>query len=478
MLCQPQAQVTAKPGGQYREVISNGCWTWYGDPKAVYYKGTYERTYMSWITNTGQLQVASYDHNTGSQVTRTLRSGFERDDHDHPSLLVLPDGRITAFFSEHNGIYVYQYTTTLPENVSSWVEYPALLTVTTYPNVMMLSEENNRIYLFVRGDMRQPHYMTSEDSGRTWSRVTRIFQGDVWPYLKYASNNRNRIHIAAEWDNRDTPENHYHLYYEAGKFYKMDGTHIGSVDSLPVDMSKGDLIRSNSDGKRATVWDIALDPDGFPVIVWVKFQTNTDHRYMYTRWTGNAWLENEIVAANGYMGNTTTDFSPGITLDHGNPDVVYLSRQISGELELEQWETSNRGVSWSHYQITSNSSEMNTRPCVPRGSPPNSPAGLIWLYGRYDEYGEGKYYTGVRMCNPDTSPTIVALRDAPTTFRPTGATTSGGHSFVRFVYGLSMGRRRGLISGPRNRQVIVDVLGRSANPGHRNTIVLFRKTPQ
>ena len=33
----------------------------------------------------------------------------------------------------------------------------------------------------------------------------------------------------------------------------------------------------------------------FPVLVYVRFPSDTDHRYFYAKWTGTEWIDREIV---------------------------------------------------------------------------------------------------------------------------------------------------------------------------------------
>jgi len=57
----PQAQTLPAPGANFSQITSNGIWTWYGEPKAVYYEGVHKRTYMGWLSNTGTVAVGYYD---------------------------------------------------------------------------------------------------------------------------------------------------------------------------------------------------------------------------------------------------------------------------------------------------------------------------------------------------------------------------------------------------------------------------------
>jgi len=103
-----------------REVNPSGAWSWFGDPRAVYHQGAHRRTYVGWVDARGNVQVASYDHDTRVREVATLKANFQIDDHDNPSLLVRPDGHLMAFWSAHIGTQMYYRRTTRPEDVTAW----------------------------------------------------------------------------------------------------------------------------------------------------------------------------------------------------------------------------------------------------------------------------------------------------------------------------------------------------------------------
>jgi hypothetical protein len=58
------------------------------------------------------------------------------------------------------------------------------------------------------------------------------------------------------------------------------------------------------------------------------------------------------------------NYSPGISLDHGDPSTVYLSRFVDNQCEIEQWITTDGGESWDTIVITKGSEKRNVRPIV------------------------------------------------------------------------------------------------------------------
>src|SRR5271157_340799 len=80
-----------KPGASHTTYLPHGIWTWFGDPKAIYFKGVHEKTYVSFFditTNPGNVLVSSYDHATKKIDSYLVATNFGYDDHNHPSILV------------------------------------------------------------------------------------------------------------------------------------------------------------------------------------------------------------------------------------------------------------------------------------------------------------------------------------------------------------------------------------------------------
>jgi hypothetical protein len=135
---------------------------------------------------------------------------------------------------------------------------------------------------------------------------------------------------------------------------------------------------------RAWVYDVAADPQGRPVIVYDEIYRHNDHRYRYARWVGFGWQDNEIVAAGPAITNTPGWYSAGISLDHEDPRIVYLSRRVDGDYQVERWQTEDGGATWSNTPISSGKTEPNLRPVSPRGLLDNDV--LFWMRGEYPNY--------------------------------------------------------------------------------------------
>jgi BNR repeat-containing family member len=420
-----------KAGAACATLTTQGCWTWYHDSRAVYYKGTHEKTYVGYFhsdNNPGEAAIASYDHTTGTVQTFNLKTNFGFDDHNTVTVHVLPNGHIITFYCVHYGAAWYSRISTNPEDISAWGAEKTVNVACTYPNVCQLSAENNRLYLFFRGpstqggDAGMPYYQTSDDGGVTWSAATKYFfagteTAGMRPYCKYVSNGKDKIYMLIERDNRNNapPKATYFMYYYNGGFYKMDGTLIktvADVQAAPITVNDVDMVfdpANPPDGLSnviGTGWDVALDPAGNPVFVYDIYDNangGPNHRYYYYRWDGTKWNSHFLINSGGPMteGNVEVGFGGGLILDHSNPNLVYLSTHVNGVFELQRWLTADNGSSWTIWQITSGSAAKNCRPIVPRNTP-GGKIDVVWNYGTYTTWG-GPFSMDVKMYTFDST---------------------------------------------------------------------------
>jgi len=384
----------------------DGAWCWFQDPRAVYVEGERMRTYAQWMTREGKLQVGAFDHATGQTEFQTLEPSWGRDDHNVGAFVVLPDKRLMVFYARHNKRGIFSRTTANPEDIITWDERIVISETDriSYAHPVYLRTEK-RFYVFWRGPSWKPTFATSDD-GRIWSEPRILIQDlgredrAIRPYTKITSDGKSTIHIAfTDGHPRNEAQNSvYYLRYEAGNFFKADGTIAGGMEALPVQHSQSDVVY---DGKatnvRAWVWDIALDADGHPVIAYTRHPDESDHRYHCARWNGAAWNDVEVTPGGGWFPKTIggkkerePHYSGGMALDHEDPSTLYVSRPINGMFEIERWQTPDGGASWTSLPVTQNSDLPNVRPVVPRGG-----SGVLWMHGSYEHYT--RYRTGIRF---------------------------------------------------------------------------------
>lgn len=397
----------SRPGESYPDFTADGGWCWFSDPRALAHAG---RTYAGWVSENGSVEVGARDDRTGRISLHRLHEALERDDHDNPALLLLPDGRLAAFYSEHAKGDMRLRVTVQPGEIDGWTPERTLGFVapdrgsrgTTYANPVLLAEENNALYVFWRGSDFKPTFAVSHDLGASWSSprtlIARPGADDTnRPYLKLNSDGRARIDFAfTDGHPRNEPTNSvYFVRYEHGAFWKADGTKLGTLADLPLDPSRCDRVYDGSMAGRAWVWDLAATPAGHPVIAFTRLPAENDHRYALAQWDDGHWRQTELCAAGGWFPQTPAGkterephYSGGLALDHRDPFTLYSSRRIAGVFEIERWHSADRGRSWKSEPLTEHSRHDNIRPFVTRATE-GGPA-VFWLsverYVHYTDY--------------------------------------------------------------------------------------------
>jgi putative BNR repeat neuraminidase len=392
----------------------------------VFHQGRHRRTYAGWVDAEGSVRAGYYDHDTGrvSVAPEPLRAVLDDngtpDDHSNPAFLVLPDGRLQVFYSPHSGSPMWYRISKKPEDITSWGPERELGVNTsgnsgyTYPNPMRLSGEGGMVYLFWRGGNYKPNFSRSMD-GKQWEPARTLIQGSgARPYIKFASDGEKAIHFAFTDGHPRAEEtnNIYYARYSEGAFHRADGTLIKTMEELPIAPTQAELIYNGAAGQgRAWIWDIALDGRNRPVIVYSAMPEKTRHSYRYARWTGERWQENQITPAGPWFPQTRPGasesephYSGGVVLDHADPSVVFLSRQVKGVFEIEKWSTADGGETWETQAITAGSRKNNVRPVVARpeagGNGPAQPL-LMWMHGGYVHYTD--YETTIKINRLETA---------------------------------------------------------------------------
>ena len=387
-----------RAGEDYPIVSRDAAWCWFSDPRAVYHAAAHEQVYFGYISSQGDVVIGASDLQTHQVDTFVLHEKLQVDDHNVPSILILPDDHILVFYTEHNGRF-FMRKSKRPADISAWHGeriVPFGGDRITYSHPVMLADEQNRIYVFWRGSDWQQTFAYSDDQGDTWSEPQVLIASKNTknrPYLKVSSDGRGRIDlIFTDGHPGVEPTNSvYHMYYENGAFYQTDGRLIADVEQLPISRESVDKVYDGKkNGVRGWIADVALSEDGQPVVCYARFPENTDHRYHYARWDGSRWMDEEICKAGGWMpqvapGDAVREphYSGGIVIDHRNVCNVYLSREVNGRFELEHWKKG--GAGWQTASLTAHSSTHNMRPYAVKLPAGRSPI-VLWMTGNYSHY--------------------------------------------------------------------------------------------
>lgn len=393
---------TAQRSEDYKKMSDDGAWCWFSDPRAVYYKGEAEKMYVAWTTSKGDIVVGTYDYATGEKKEKIVYANFQVDDHTNPSILFMPDGRLMLFFTKHNGT-IYYTKSKKPEDITSFesVKEKDMGRMLCYTNPVMLSEENNRIYVFFRGGYDwKPSFISSDDLGETWTDA-KVFVAKPGapelnrPYMKVISDGKSKIHFAfTDGHPRDEYQNSiYYLMYEDGKFYDVKGEQYGDMKLLPINQNTVPRAYDGQKNKvRSWIWDVELDENSKPVMVYTTYPEDSKHYYNRLYWNGDKWINQEICRGGSWfprfkknksMHEAEPHYSGGICLDPQNTNTVYLSRPTGDRFEIEKWDLNSSKNEWTHKKITVDSENDNIRPYVAKNAPLTVSPRLLWMNNKH-----------------------------------------------------------------------------------------------
>src|SRR5699024_8080831 len=386
----------------------NSSWCWFQDERALI---DGDQLLFSGVTSEGVNTVSSYNIATGEKQTVVLNdTTFQADDHNVGVLLKRSDGRYLTVYAGHGVDTKMRYRiSSRPGDISEWEPEQTADTrdAVTYSNVYRLSE-TGKVYNFHRGIGWNPNYMVSEDEGETWRYGGQLFSFEGRPYVRYASNNTDRIHfITTEEHPRNYNYSIYHGYTDGDSVYHSNGEVLAplsryeSTDINPHDFTT--VFDGDSTTRADVAWtsDIELDGEGHPYVAFSVTKDPVaigargdaakggyDHRYHYARWDGEQWQQHEIAYAGNRLYDGENEYTGLITLHPEDPNVVYISADVDprtgeelnpgGERHYEIFRgiTSDRGATWEWTAVTEDSEQDNIRPIVVTGE--NHEA-VLWL---------------------------------------------------------------------------------------------------
>jgi len=386
----------------------DGGWCWFEDERAIAVNGKLLFGVVA-SGRKGNIEAVSYDSQTGQSKVFVLHKPDTAedqrrwmDDHNSPAFLLRPDGRVLALYAKHGVDEKIYYRISQPKDPAQWGEerifVPSPTSKVTYSNPHYLSSEK-RIYNFFRGlhNSFKPSYAYSDDLGETW-KAGNVFinvptQIRHRPYVKYASNGRDTVHIAyTDGHPRDYDNSIYHIYYRNGTLHRSDGTPIRSLKEGLRAPEDGTLVYKGGPKNVAWISDVHLDRKGNPVLVFSEQRdpSGIDHRYHYARWEKGRWSEHEIGYAGSRLYPGEDDYTGNIALDPQDVTRVYISTNahpVNGRTtphyEIYRGTTKDGGAKWTWTAITKDSTQDNIRPICPISK--EVPA-VLWLRGKMIAY--------------------------------------------------------------------------------------------
>ena len=196
------------------------------------------------------------------------------------------------------------------------------------------------------------------------------------PYAKYdAAPDGSILMTFSDGHPGSYKNNLYYMRFKRGRFYKADGSVIGTTRDLPFRVGDLDVVQPYS-ARKGRPWpmDIAWNAEGVPSIVYSS-RVGDDDVFRYARWNGSRW-ETRLISPTG--GSLFGYRNGGITFNHADPRWVVLTRLIDGQQEIEVRFTGDQGRTWAPFQLTRDSDVLNFRPVFPRGTA--DPERLVVVY--------------------------------------------------------------------------------------------------
>ena len=386
----------------YQVITRDGAWCWFSDPRAIYVD---DKMFGGFVDKEGSIWAFCYDPSTCQSKQYKLFNKLDYDDHANPSIMALSDQRLVLFFSAHGGTKnspIYYAVSKYPSDISSWEEVQEInpemegsLGV-CYTNPVMLSDENNRVYLFFRGRDFKPTCIYTDDL-KTWSQPINLVRNDPGygqggrPYTKITTNHKDKIFFAfTDAHPRDRATNSiYFMMYKNGKICKGDGTVVSETLGSIIPSQVDKVYDATRTFDKAWIWDIAFDESEKPILVYARFSDRDNkHSYWYARWNGIKWENHKITDAGQWFQRTEyvkekpeyeCNYSGGVYLDHENPNILYTSRPINDRFEIEKWTFTGGKQKWITEAITYQSEKDNVRPFVVRNHRGSQPS-VLWMY--------------------------------------------------------------------------------------------------
>lgn len=362
---------------------------------AATYNGT---TYIAYVDPAGNARVASYKHTSGVvAISPPIVTGLFDNWHATPAILVRSsDHKIVIAVPAVSHFYVA--ISTNAEDVSAWGAASDIAATLgsadpyVFASLFQLSGESAKIYL-VYATEGSTHYLcfsTSTDGGSTWAAQTQLFSTGTTAFSICGVSNSdgtNRIDflVSDGQAGTDASASLYHFYYTGGSYYKSDGILISHAFPLPpssltkvFDGATNGLVRAPN---------CIITNGGSPVATWAAFNSGGsgfNENYWYGIFNGGSWTVNKI-ADSGSLEEIPGTAEGCVCPDILSPDIVYVSKKVSGVWQMFKYETPDSGATWTSTQLTTDASQGGLDGNVKPYPPVNAVAALrvIWLCGVY-----------------------------------------------------------------------------------------------
>jgi hypothetical protein len=429
----PKADGAEAPG--VRELVARGAFCWFADPRAVRHVNPVtgsDKTYVGCIDTDGTVKALQYDAATGEEKMVVLDEGFQPDDHNNPTFLILPDHRVMIFWSAHTIEPRFYYRVSLrPDDLTELSDRKEVSVEGfgnyTYPCAFYLTSAPESFYLCWRGVKWHPtiaRYSLPDANGDIVTELppVQIVQSTAArPYAKYTSNGHDRIRFVYTTGHPDNEFPNWVYYSELDvttmDLFDVENQLLGNVRSTPYGFSqataRGSLVVDNPVDFKNWIWDLAHDDQDRPVVAMVRLTKDaTSHDYYSATWTGREWRKTHLGHGGGWFHQNKYGaekcYSGGLAVDPSQPRRFYASLPTQGRhgevYEIWRIELDGQGAVRERVPLTRDSEKNHVRPYVIGGTSPADPLHVVWINGDY-------YFWIVNEANPLGFPTRIMTAD-------------------------------------------------------------------
>jgi hypothetical protein len=374
----------------------DGAWTPIRAPGAVWANGY---TFFGYINSTGYIKVQSVaDESPTPEAAVTLHGPGTADWHCAPALVIRnSDERLVAAYMpipSGGDINIRISTNPVTSDPTLSGGFGAEDEISgdvggsgdyTYPTLVQLSGESNKLFLFYRDDVA-PNvltFTTSTDGGATWAAHTNLYaNGSARAYWTIGTNGTDRIdfQIADGYVGYDSPVSLYHMYYAGGAYYRTDGTAISG--SPPFDDTDLTLVYDGTTTPVLVPFGVVTDGTT-PAMVFETDPTIGNNQYRYAHWSGSAWSDH-LITETGQT-STGTFRESGVALVTAG--LAFAGRLVSGKWEMGRYVTSDGGATWTETMLTTSSTDHHVNPVFVQACGPSLRG--LWTHGTGATIGTG-----------------------------------------------------------------------------------------
>jgi len=386
------------PAEEYARVYP-GKNTVYSGPMATYcawhrpiaiYVPSKDKTFFVFGNPKNYPTISYYDHAHNSFAAPVvLDTNPNNDAHRNPTILIDQSGSIYVFYGAH-GHPTRVVKSASPFDITKWVPAADIPERNTYPQPWQLKE--GEIFVSYRASPGWC-FRKSVDGVASWQPKVDLVQfAGATPYAVTIAEKGpypRKVHIAFSKMGGGTPEEvrtkalwarRYNVYYA----YSDDGgttwkKRDGSVYTLPITEATAEQVH---DSGEHGVWlkDIQLDSTGNPYILFIDADVTTYQcTWNVARYSGGNWQLSPL-AKSDHM------YDKGALVILSDNDFrIYAPTTASQDYEdggeIEEWTSTDRGVTWTNSKHITSGSEYSHNHVKPVFNHQKGGFRILWSYG-------------------------------------------------------------------------------------------------